>query len=282
MRAHTHTSFPLQTLECTHTYISTQPHTYTHTHIVQGAGRYKVIPATSTPSTFPQEMNTCDRCWKETLQCIAQNVKWGEKAFPLSVVGEPCVLVSFAHACMLAMHQYLCLRYVFCCYLASNMHVCSPVRQCWSKAKYEEAEKWRREGVNWMQSAKLPLFTFFFMIRLKRRKFCQWWWSKMKSALLKYNRSVEASEHYGVPFSSINLPIFHGCEGLFIDQGMIKWWSTVPQREPSSFSFFSHPLSSLLMLYLLLFLSFFPSESLFSSSPFYHFLPSPRFPKYIL
>lgn len=79
----------------------------------------------------------------------------------------------------------------------------------------------------------------------------------MKYTKLKSNRSVEASEHYGILFSSINLPIFHVCEDLFIDHDMIKWLSTVPQREPSSFSLllplsvsFSLPTSPSLCLFL--------------------------------
>lgn len=149
--------------------VDSMVHTYS-THTARGAGRYKAIPVTSTPSTFPQEISTCDRCWKETLQCIVQNLKWGEKTFPLSA---GCNLVNFP-----------------------------------------------------------PLFTFH--DETEEEKVCHWWWGKMKSAPLKCKRSVRASEHYGVPFSSINLPIFHGCGGLFIDQWMIKWWST---EGPSSFSF---------------------------------------------
>lgn len=107
-----------------------------------------------------------------------------------------------------------------------------------------------------------PLFTFH--DETEGEKFGHWWWGKMKSAPLKCKRSVGASEHYGVPFSSINLPIFHGCGGLFIDQWMIKWWST---EGPSSFSFlfFSHPFSFLLILYTFF---FFPSLCVFIFSLF--------------
>lgn len=63
-----------------------------------------------------------------------------------------------------------------------------------------------------MQSGELH-FLFFFMMKVKRRNCAIGWRSEMKSA----------SKRYGVPFSSINLSIFHGCGGLLIDQGMIKW-----------------------------------------------------------
>lgn len=76
----------------------------------------------------------------------------------------------------------------------------------------------------------------------------------MKSAKLKSTRSVKALERYGMLFSSINLPIFHVCEGLFIDLAMIKWLSAVPQREPSSFSLF-RSLSLLFLFHLLFFFS---------------------------
>lgn len=72
--------------------------------------------------------------------------------------------------------------------------------------------KRRRGGVNLVQSGELH-FLFFFMMKVKRRNCAIGWRSEMKSA----------SKRYGVPFSSINLSIFHGCGGLLIDQGMIKW-----------------------------------------------------------
>lgn len=76
-----------------------------------------------------------------------------------------------------------------------------------------------------------------------RRTLVQSWNSAVGSevkwnAALTYHRSVVALEHNGVPFSPINLPIFHGCGGLFIEQWMIKWRSA---EGPSSFSFSPHP-----------------------------------------
>lgn len=102
------------------------------------------------------------------------------------------------------------------------------------------------------------------MIKNWRGRICQWWWNEMKSAKLKSTRSVKALERYGMLFSSINLPIFHVWEGLFIDRGMIKWLSTGPQREPSSFSLFQS--LSLLLLFLPTSSFLFPSLWGFSSS----------------
>lgn len=151
------------------------------------------------------------------------------------------------------------------------MHVCLSVRLwSWSRQNVK-----RQRGGGGGGRSQLDAIWWTFMMKTEEEKFCHHWGSKIKSALLKCNRSGEASEHYGVPFSFINLQIFHGCEGLFIDHGMIKWWSTVPQREPSSFSF-SLPLSSLLILYLLLFLSL-PRCLHFLSRYFLTLSPHPLF-----
>lgn len=137
-------------------------------------------------------------------------------------------------------------------------------QQCWLEGSEIQRDRW---GGGWVgvQSAKFSSLPF--VIKNWRGRFCQWWWNEMKSAKLKSTRSVKALERYGMLFSSINLPIFHVCEELFIDLAMIKWLSAVPQREPSSFSLFRS--LSLLFLFHLLFSFLFPSLCGFSP-----FIPS--------
>lgn len=176
-------------------------------------------------------MSTCDRCWKETAgHCTEYKIRNFSTVCSWKRI---CSLEGFANACMFALHQQFCTW----CHLALSMNACLPEgwRLCWNRQhiKRRKRKKNNREGR--MQSVKFFLLTSH--DKTKEEKFWHWWQNKMKFALLKCNISVEALQHYGVPFSSINLPIFHGCEDLFIDQGMIKWWSSVPQREPSSFSF---------------------------------------------
>ena len=72
LSVHTHTRTHARTHAHTHA------RTHTNTHTLRGAGRYKVIPATSTPSTFPQEMSARDRCcWRRKL-CSASFGMWNE------------------------------------------------------------------------------------------------------------------------------------------------------------------------------------------------------------
>ncbi len=74
-------------------------------HTARGAQRYKVIPATSTPSTFPQEINTCDRCWERNSAVHRTEFKMRGENFPTVSVWIPCVL--WVHCIYMSAHLYI-------------------------------------------------------------------------------------------------------------------------------------------------------------------------------
>lgn len=101
---------------------------------------------------------------KNPLQCIVQNLKWGENMFPLSAVGNPFVFGHFALQphCIYThkyMYKYMLLPFSFECACLCSSRIVSEMWKQW---------RGRREGVNWLQSGELaPLHILWWNWRVE-------------------------------------------------------------------------------------------------------------------
>lgn len=126
---------------------------------------------TSTPSTFPQEMNTCDRCWKETAVLCPECRMRGEKLVFCLLLGGNLVLFSML-LLMLALHHFPALVPIYTLLLLHFHCACVSV---WRWAKYEETDG-KEEGRELTGCNLLKFLSLLFVHdKTEEEKFCQWW-----------------------------------------------------------------------------------------------------------